>query len=269
VRAHASAPTLELSARLRHTDTMTAAADDDVATSDATFLPAHPERLLTFVLPLYVGIVAAYALGAAYVTGCAWYAMPVYYWLFMGAFYVWHYQAHTPVAWLPFNAACRAYHTQHHWVDYPPTAFFGTAAKRVAKARAVAAQGAWTHALPLASSFAHEALLYVQLAVILVASAAAGVRWPTLAAAVLQAGIIGYVGNLMHESFHARDSAFARFRWWRELRALHYVHHLGSARHNYSIGNFAIDAVMGSFFGSPAEWRHTVRGAAAAATRAE
>ena len=233
-----------------HESAVEEVAREAAGTSDEDFRSEHPQRLLQFVLPLYVMVLLAYTHSVAWAVGCPWWSMLAYYWAFMLAFYLWHYQAHNRVAWLPFNAACRAFHHVHHWTNFPPDHFFGTV--QFWEKKRGQRVGRWWDALPLASSAAHEALLYVQLALILGASHALGVGGGTLAGAALQAVLIGYLGNVLHNSFHNRATSWRRFRWWRELRALHYHHHTGSARHNYAMANFLLDVFFGSFYESGA-----------------
>ena len=48
-----------------------------------------------------------------------------------------------------------------------------------------------------------------------------------------------------------RHHWLARFRWWRELRMLHYVHHMGAARQNYAMVFFSVDQLFGSYKRQP------------------
>jgi hypothetical protein len=82
--------------------------------------------------------------------------MPLFYVVFMLAFYAWHYQAHNRLAYIPFNTACRQYHLQHHWHEFPPQAFYGTAEAAAHYGDTAATMSSWRSALPLASSPQHE-----------------------------------------------------------------------------------------------------------------
>ena len=37
-----------------------------------------------------------------------------------------------------------------------------------------------------------------------------------------------------------------RYGWFHELRAVHYIHHLHSTRHNYAVLNVGLDWLVGS-----------------------
>lgn len=59
--------------------------------------------------------------------------------------------------------------------------------------------------------------------------------------------VIGVVGNYLHMSMHVPNHWLTRYEWYLELRALHYVHHIGSTSFNYAIVNFGLDRLMNSF----------------------
>jgi len=223
-----------------------------IPTSAADFQSRHPGWLTTKLGPVYAAALLGYSLLVSAVTGTAWYSMIVFYEAFMVAFWIWHYQAHHRIAWVPWNAACRAYHKVHHWADFPPAAFYGSDGywrqkDTDARAKVVSIWGS----LPLASSPAHEALLYAFLvAILVIARGALGVTAGTLVGALLLALVVGVVGNYLHMSFHDRDHWLQAYEVWRELRIVHFLHHDGAANQNFSMANFALDWVLGSYQGA-------------------
>jgi hypothetical protein len=61
--------------------------------------------------------------------------------------------------------------------------------------------------------------------------------------------VMGVVGNWLHNTFHIKGHFLERYAWFGELRALHYIHHLGTCKHNYAVLNFGVlspDKMFGS-----------------------
>ncbi len=57
--------------------------------------------------------------------------------------------------------------------------------------------------------------------------------------------VIAKIGAALHESFHIKGFELERYQWYLELRTYHYIHHLGTTKHNYAILNIGlIDGVM-------------------------
>ena len=185
---------------------------------------------------LFWSTIGAYSyLVSLLVPNTRWYEMCLHYVAVMAAFYVWHWQAHRRIWWLPFNKRCFELHMEHHWKVYPPQHYFG---RNDGQALEVTHESFVTH---------HEALLYVQLIGIL-AIAHYGFHEEPLAivAAFIMDGLIGYYGNALHQSFHVKGHWLERFDAFHELRAVHYVHHLGSTKINYAVFNIGLDWMLGS-----------------------
>jgi hypothetical protein len=188
------------------------------------------------VLTLVGGVLGEFAPDSTLRTPVRWWEMFAHYAVAMAAFYAWHWQCHRRLRWVPFNARCVQLHAEHHWRIYPPTAFFGQPS----------ADGALqvTH-----DSFVtqHEALLYVLLAAAIAFAFVALRENPVaIAFALVLDIVIGLGGNALHQSFHVRGHWLERFSAFHELRAVHHIHHLGSARMNYAVFNVGLDWLMGS-----------------------
>lgn len=166
--------------------------------------------------------------------------MPSYYLCFMIGFYVWHYQTHYRIKWIPFNRTCSKYHHKHHWIDYPPNAFYGKSSMRADNL---------VSSLPLKSSVQHEALIYLMLVVILSVSYMLDVSKGNLFGAIIMATVIGVVGNYLHMSFHVHNHNLSKYHWWRKLQFLHYLHHIKGAQQNYTIANFMLNIFFGTYMG--------------------
>lgn len=115
----------------------------------------------------------------------------------------------------------------------------------------------------------HEGILYGLLFVaLLVERFVLGFGWATVALSLLMSAVIGAVGSALHSSFHVRGFQLEKYEWYLELRALHYIHHLGtrcllrvqpsavhlacsllsgSTQHNFGVFNIGlVDGVMNS-----------------------
>jgi hypothetical protein len=58
---------------------------------------------------------------------------------------------------------------------------------------------------------------------------------------------MGSVGSALHSSFHVKGFQLECYEWYQELRALHFIHHLGNTKHNYGVLNISfIDGVFNS-----------------------
>jgi hypothetical protein len=180
-------------------------------------------------------MIAAYSFLVSKLTGCHWWEMIAHYIGFLACFYLWHWQAHVALSFIPFNKECRRLHSIHHWQIYPPNQFFGPEKETD-----------WQSGDHTSSFSSHEALLYL-----LIASQAAlafcfGEKPLAVGFALLFAIAFGYFGMLLHRSFHIRGHWLERFSWFHVLRSVHYVHHIKSTRHNYAVLNIGLDWLMGT-----------------------
>ena len=188
---------------------------------------------LLIILLMYFAIIS-YSLLVSFLTGCHYWEMILHYILAMIAFYGWHWQAHRHLPWVPFNTKCKQMHMEHHFHVYPPDAFFG---KEDPSKLLITHESFFTQ---------HEALLYVLLIAMLSICFILGEKPSAIFFAFILDAVIGYVGNALHQSFHVKGHWLEQFEWYHELRAVHYVHHLGSTKFNYAVFNIGIDYLIGS-----------------------
>jgi hypothetical protein len=45
----------------------------------------------------------------------------------------------------------------------------------------------------------------------------------------------------LHDLYHLSGTSFEKYWWFQQLRAIHFLHHKGSMKHNYAIGGFWTD----------------------------
>jgi hypothetical protein len=109
------------------------------------------------ILRYMYGALFLYSYLISCITGCAWYAMLLYYVAEYVVFYAWHWQAHHLIWWIPFNKQCYKTHKEHHWSIYPPNDFYGKDATNTT----IPTQSWLQYYNPLGWISPHEALLYI------------------------------------------------------------------------------------------------------------
>ena len=101
---------------------------------------APEQRDLSSVLVLIKSLwalIVAYSLLVSQLTGGHWWEMIAHYIGFLACFYLWHWQAHVALSFIPFNKECRRLHSIHHWHIYPPHQFFGPTQGNFGKAAGI------------------------------------------------------------------------------------------------------------------------------------
>jgi sterol desaturase/sphingolipid hydroxylase (fatty acid hydroxylase superfamily) len=74
-----------------------------------------------------------------------------------------------------------------------------------------------------------------------------GTKWSTMGFVCVMYLAIGAIGNALHMSFHVRKFHLEEYAWYRELRTLHYIHHLGDMKSNMGMLNLVlVDGLTGS-----------------------
>lgn len=192
------------------------------------------------------GCIAAYSALVCQLGG-EWWEVPVYYLLGMGAFYCWHWLAHRDI---PLLGDMHRLHMRHHLKNYPPGRFYGKTKDTNTELFGVPVPTMWQLMDPRATTvnnLAHEGPLYVMMACILLGGRQLlGSSIATTALVLVGYLIMGVIGNMLHMSFHVPGFELERFSWYAELRALHYIHHLGDMRSNLAMLNLGMDGVFGS-----------------------
>lgn len=133
---------------------------------------------------------------------------------------------------------------QHHFVAYPPRYFFGNP-----KLKKVETSFDWRDYIPLArfkslGTLCHDGPMYLLGALVIFIAVKLGASRASIIGGVLELTTIGTIAIYLHNSFHVKDHWLERFQWFHELRALHYIHHLGNTNHNYALMNFGIDKIL-------------------------
>lgn len=122
-------------------------------------------------------------------------------------------------------------HMEHHLELYPP--------------------GKMTSDTYKAARWYHRGPLLFTPPLILILGAAGGLLWwahaPLWCLGVFGVSIIGYglLNDYFHDSFHVRRHPWNRYKWYKQLRILHFVHHHQMDR-NFGIFNFIWDRIFGT-----------------------
>eukprot|EP00386_Alphamonas_edax_P006858 GDKI01022147.1.p1 GENE.GDKI01022147.1~~GDKI01022147.1.p1 ORF type:complete len:510 (+),score=158.09 GDKI01022147.1:100-1629(+) len=191
------------------------------------------------IIRLMYATILAYSVGCSFLTGDRWYVQVMFYFVFLVNFYFWHWLAHQK-----FMGKMYDIHWQHHFEWFPPSHFYGGPGVTNKRAFGSDCPTLWQLMDPRKSTnftLAHEGILYaLSIISLAVARFALHFSWATLGCAVLMAAVMGTVGSALHSSFHVRGFHLEHLQWYQELRALHYIHHLGSTQHNFGVLNLGL-----------------------------
>mmetsp|Transcript_44040 Transcript_44040/g.137974 ORF Transcript_44040/g.137974 Transcript_44040/m.137974 type:complete len:586 (-) Transcript_44040:74-1831(-) len=213
---------------------------------------------IAHVMLLYYLAVFLLSVFARKVCGAGWWTIPLYYAAGMFAFYVWHLMAHSK-----WTGRMNDIHMRHHVYTYPPSAFYGRTATTIREELGKDCPTLMDLLLPnktITMQLAHEGPLYLFMGIILAAGRwIAGSSLSTLGVVLLSYMAMGLIGNAMHMSFHVKGFELERYAWYRELRALHYLHHLGDMKSNLAMVNLGMDGAMGSLATSVDSLRQPAR----------
>ena len=137
---------------------------------------------------------------------------------------------------------------EHHLINFPPHKFYGKPGT-VKKVYGHEVPTLWQLMDPRTSTnftWKHEGPLYAMNVVILAGAYYYGFSVLTLCFVLLLGVVMGTVGSALHSSFHVPNFHLEKYKWYMELRTLHYLHHLGSMKHNYAVLNLGLDGFFRS-----------------------
>ena len=192
-------------------------------------------RLLRVMLGLWIVIVVSGAV-LHLCLGTPWWLTCELYLVGLASFHIWHWAAHQ--RWLLYPMW--KVHMFHHWKVYPPKRFLAREYKNDKEGRT-----------PL-TSLAHDGPLYAMLLGNAAALYAGGYlpRTHDVAVALASYAAVGSFFNWLHHALHVEGHCVERLLWFHDLRALHYTHHQGTAKHNFGFIDFAGD-ILGDSMEKP------------------
>lgn len=210
------------------------------------------EAMMLF-FPIYFVGISIFVAVSVYFTNTSYFTTPLSLLVDLLVFYLWHYQAHHDLPWVPFNKKCREYHHIHHELIFPPGKFYGSDVNE-AKVWEDESQQKYflvRSALPLNELPFFDSLQNVGFAVLLVIIATI-IKYQvfklsvyTILITLLQGMTVNYVGNYLHLSFHTKNHFLSQYKWFRQLRTMHVLHHNDDI--NYSIAFFGFDSLFNTF----------------------
>jgi hypothetical protein len=141
----------------------------------------------------------------------------------------------------------------HHWKLYPPSRFMTTVYLHDSPGRT-----------PL-SSFAHDGPLYIAMLLSLVVLYYLDLlRTADVGICLLVYAFVSSFAVWLHQTFHIQGHWIERFVYFHDLRALHLVHHQGTAKHNYGFLDHSCDIIGDSLlkadFSLSNSWNHKTDG---------
>eukprot|EP00467_Chlorarachnion_reptans_P011323 CAMPEP_0114525866 /NCGR_PEP_ID=MMETSP0109-20121206/22675_1 /TAXON_ID=29199 /ORGANISM="Chlorarachnion reptans, Strain CCCM449" /LENGTH=727 /DNA_ID=CAMNT_0001707521 /DNA_START=78 /DNA_END=2261 /DNA_ORIENTATION=+ len=235
---------------------------------DLMALEGETSNIPVIIVLMYV---ALYTWGfiASLFTGSSVWTMFVYYMAGMAVFYVWHFAAHHE-----WSGEMHEIHMEHHLIRFPPSDFYGSAqlyaemypdgkptiwtlmdlskTTNIADGTTLSKEGVGIageqeKAVKKHTPLAHEGPLLIALLSILVfAFLFLGATLATTLFAFILYLVVACVGNALHMSFHVRGFHLEKYAWYRELRTLHYIHHLGDMKSNLAMLNLGMDGFFKS-----------------------
>ena len=242
---------------------------------DHMALEGKTSHIPTIIVAMYAAI-AAWSYFTAWATGCGVWTIPCYYAAGMLAFYAWHLLAHSEAyhsfckkrTGLGYLAEMHEIHMEHHLERFPPSDFYGSAAlfaemypegrptiwtlMDLTKTTSLADSTSLSKELHTAkakeaahSPLAHEwPMLLMMVLILLGGKAFFGASWATTGSALVLYLIMASVGSALHMSFHVRNFHLEKYDWYKELRTLHYIHHLGDMKSNFAMLNLGMDQLF-------------------------
>lgn len=200
-------------------------------------------------------IVFFYSLLATHFTKDSIYIIPIYYLFANIGFYFWHYYAHVS------KGEVNKVHMDHHILNFNSNNFYGDknmVSKKIYKdytptffellnpKYGTQIQNDFTVDDKDNFVFEHDGSLLLILCIILLV----GKLYFHTKTLTLSLILILYIASVtfqsaLHISYHVRNVNLEKYDWFRELRAVHFHHHLHNK--NFSIIDMGIDVLFGSF----------------------
>lgn len=189
------------------------------------------------ILILNYVLVGLYSWIASSLSGCYFHTIFLYYFLGLFAFYLWHVISHQE-----WSGEMYKQHMRHHIKDYPPKHFYGRPGLKSLKPNEI-----FDLTKTTIGDFQHEGLLFFFVFVIILTGKYIGSSNLTLLFVTIGYYIMAVIGNAFHASFHIKNFPLEKYKWYRKLRRLHFIHHLENMDKNFAMVNFGVDALFGTY----------------------
>lgn len=180
-----------------------------------------------------------YSLYTSSISGCKIYIIPIFYVVGMLSFYAWHNIVHNPKSGEMFKI-----HMNHHKKDFESDDFYGDKSKAliVYENNTPTFIELLDPSKSMSLHIEHDGYIYLMIILILIISKKVlKLDNYTLGFILLGYILMGIIGSAIHISYHIRHFYFENFSWYRELRTIHYMHHVHEK--NFSMVNLFADKI--------------------------
>jgi hypothetical protein len=186
-------------------------------------------RLLRTMLSMWI-LISSFSIVFHRTLDTPLWLLPQLYFVLLLVFHGWHWAAHQ--RWLCYPMW--KVHMYHHWKVYPPKRFLSREYQNDKPGRT------------RLGSVAHDGPLYFGIVGNVAMLHALGLVDPVgVAVCVATYAFVGSFANWLHHTFHIEGHWIERYVYFHDLRALHYTHHQGTAKHNYGFLDFTGDLASG------------------------
>lgn len=208
-------------------------------TSSDDFIEPQPYVHPYKIQPLYYGFIVMYIISFKILLNVSvWKLITIYLGIVLSTWF-WHKQAHERYWFIPFNEECIKFHNIHHEI-YSCDHFYGVGPQSK------------THilirSLPFMTPFKHEAFLYMMLITLYFSCYMLNYGIISIFAGILLALILIIQKNYLHIAFHVKDFWMVKYKSFRELRWIHYCHHLYDFKQNYGFIDLLFDKFFETYF---------------------
>lgn len=216
--------------------------NDQRSFGDRMALEGQVSNLFPMKLSMYSALVG-YSAFVSVVTGCPQFTMVAYYFTGLTLYYAWHRTAHNR-----YSGAIHDVHMIHHWHNFPPHDFYGDETRSIEQLYGRENPSLWQLICNTKDGnvrWSHEGSLVLSFGILLLLSTVlTKCSLQVTFAAGLMYAVMGILGTALHMSYHVRGFELEPYAWYRELRAIHFIHHLQDV--NFAMVNTTIDLAFGS-----------------------
>lgn len=166
--------------------------------------------------------------------------IPIYFVIGYIIFYIWHTYAHYS------NGGINEEHMIHHIHNFPKDDFFGLNRKdKPFYGHTPTFIDLLNPNKSMTLNLGHDGSLFIPLIIlVLIGKFVFKNTNLTMLVVLIMYFSYGIFETAMHAALHVKNFEFEKYEWFRELRALHYQHHVD--KKNFSIVNMFYDFIFGS-----------------------
>lgn len=210
-----------------------------IVTKPEDFASEKPYTYFYTLNPIFYLLIIGYSFFVSYLTGTHLIVNLLIYKGISLCRYFWHYQAHVRIWFIPYNEDCIKIHDRHH-KKYTEDHFYGDGTDK--------GEDLLYRSLPFMTPFRHEAFLYIQYTIFFSFLAIIGFSKLNILLYIILTLLLTIYNNYMHIAFHIYNFWLDKYKFFRELRAIHYLHHVLDFTQNYGMGNLDLDILFKTYY---------------------